>query len=210
MLGCITLHSKGDPDRLPIFNDSCITGNHTPGRTNGIWWFQEDDLQKYEVYLPQRDKHISIYSKEEERVPELHWKHLLTDWDSSERKCTQYERLSNLRQSVDDSIDHVSMNVEGTHGSWSVLSMHHDRPIYLTGVHSSKSTYIVWSLEDIVRPLRIIAPGEYSMFRFANMTSHVFMNTAAMCAKWWRWSRAFGNDTLRKFNTLEVMLLKVK
>jgi len=211
MLGALVIDSRGTPERLPIF-DSPVEGKHTEGLHRGTWWFDPQQTVKKTVYLSQRDRVVDIYSNDDESC-EFDWDHQMSAWDLNDGQ-TQYEKLSTLRSNLPPGIRNASIHMQYTGsnhknlGTWSIIrnSLH---PVRLFGVQSSRSTYLVWSTEDIVNSLRILSPDTYSIFRFSH-SWQTFLNTQAICGKWWKWNTKFGPNTLKMFNALEVMLTKVR
>lgn len=198
MLGSLVLQSIGNAEVLPIFKDY-ETGSHTPGRNNGVWFYEKQYPEK-DVYLPQRDKQVTVISN-----VDTDWEHVLVNWEAKDLKMTQADKLKVLQPSVKGT---ATMNTKGQHGSWSIVH-NSSAPLYLTGVRTTKSVQLVWSSEDIVPKLRRMNPEAYIFYRFPNIASHVFLNTQAICSKWWRWSNSKDTNILKLFNALEVKLVKV-
>lgn len=198
MLGSLVLQSTGSAEVLPIFKDY-ETGSHTPGRNNGVW-FYEKQYKEQEVYLPQRDKQVTVLSD-----IDTDWEQVLVNWEAADLKMTQADKLGVLQTKVKGT---AMLNAKGQHGSWSIVH-NSPAPLYLTGVRTSKSVQLLWSTQDVIPKLRNIHPEAYTFYRFPNIVSHVFLNTQAICSKWWRWSNSKNSDILKLFNALEVKLVKV-
>ena len=208
MIGSIVISSKGTPQRLPLFS-APLEGKHTDGLNKGVWWFEAPEVSHERIYLPQRDRVVDVHFNQTQSE-DFDWSSVMASWDVQD-KTTQYERLTELNAQLPSYISHCAIHtqpVQGSTGTWSLIRTDLS-PIYLYGVVSDRTVYLVWSTEDIVNTLRTIHPNKYSIFRFSPFW-RTFLNTSAICGKWWRWSQSFNSDTLKMFNALEVMLLKVK
>lgn len=202
MLGSLVIQTQGTPSRLPIFDKDALTGTHTQGRVHGTW-FMQDQGPAETVYLPQRDKRLYIYGGYG-----VDWEARMKDFESV--RATQYDKLGTLLRDL--RIDHphlgtVFINTEGDHGSWSLLRIG-GPTVKLIGVKGPHDTQLVWSHADIVRPLRQYDINRYCFHRFFDVEDQLFLNTQALCSKWWSWSKSQSQDVIRTFNALEVMLFK--
>ena len=208
MIGALVIHSQGTPECPPVFDDP-QTGKHTDGAFKGTWWFSPEGSVKNTIYLPQRDRTVEIYATIN-KDQEIDWEQHMASWDVSDSQ-TQYEKLDNLRFELPDAVDNASIHMKyntNSLGTWSIIRKSAN-PIYMYGLSNERTVYLLWSTSDIAHSIRFLDPGRYSLFRFP-FSWQVFLNTQAICSKWWRWSSKFGPDTLRMFNALEVMLLKAR
>ncbi len=211
MIGSLVISSRGAPERLPMFDDSDLSGKHTDSPDKGHWWLKTEGCSVNTVYLPQRDRTVEIYSHSSELVP-VDWERHMALWDCQDQQ-TQYQKLESLRAHISSSaVRTAAIHMKygsGSLGTWSLIRNSFS-PIHVYGVMNERSTYLVWSNEELANSLRMMNPGTYRIFHFPTRFWQMFLNTQAICSKWWRWNSKFGDDTLRMFNALEVMLLKVK
>lgn len=193
MLGSLILYNRSaDTDVLPIFEDY-ETGSHTPGRNNGTWFVQNENLNTSKVYVPQRDKELTVY-------------HNLQDVETVVKSIDGLpgarflDKLQYVRDLLPTGAE-LFINSAGDHGTWSLMSSN----LNYTVVRSATSTQLVWSKEDIVPKLRKISPVGYTFYRLPTMGA-CFLNTQALCSRYWRWMNAKEVDTLKIMNALEVFL----
>lgn len=193
MLGSLILYNRSaDTDVLPIFEEY-ETGSHTPGRSNGTWFTQNQSLKVSKVYHPQRDKDLTVY-------------HNLQDVDDIVKSIDSLPgaRFLDKLQYVQNVLPkeaEIVINSTGDHGTWSLISTQ----LIYTVVRSNTSTQLVWSKQDIIPKLRKVSPIGYTFYRLPPMPA-CFLNTQALCSRYWRWMNAKEVDTLKIMNALEVFL----
>lgn len=192
MIGSLILHSKSSNlEVLPVFTNY-ETGSHTPGRTNGTWFLQTT-LNKSKVYLPQRDKELSVYTDLNYNIETI------VKGIDSLPGARYLDKLNALARNLTNA--QLIINSEGDHGTWSILGNN----ISYVVVRSAKSTQLVWSSENLIDELRRSAPLGYTFYRLPSMNA-CFLNTQALCSRFWRWINVKDLDTLKVMNALEVFL----
>ncbi|QDH83420.1 hypothetical protein [Achromobacter phage Motura] len=205
MFGTITLASNGGLEVLPIFKNH-LSGTHNPGRQNGTWVLETYD-ESAEVYLPQRDKHVTIWCNDPEHY---FWTEYLQSQEAT--KDTQRAKLQKVARNLPGNINYAVLNTEGDHGSISLLTPEYNgAAIAVSVVISQRSAQLLWSIsedEDLIEKLRASDPRMYSIYRFPEVRGAMFINTLAVCSKWWKWMQTFEGNTLKCCNALEVMLCK--
>lgn len=188
----LVIQSNGVPEELPIFNSFKLS-THIPNRDNGLVYIESPFIK--EIYLPQRDKNIFIYSKGNNHID---YESVMKKWDVG--SGTQMDKLKGLVNLVDSPL---AFDAKGEHGSISIVT---NKKLYCTGIITNVSIYLTITETDIIPRLRHIYPNRYFFFRLKDVDNRIFLNTQAICSKWWRWNKVFSNNTLSCFNALELML----
>jgi hypothetical protein len=204
LVGALVLSANSSATPLSPLKGG-VAGQHVPGRYNGTWWLHTH-FGSAPIYLPQRDKRITVYGQ-----GDIHWFtelcRRLETLDSEWPEKTQLQKYQMVQEELgtDYGPYFACVNVEGDHGSWSILT--HQVKVYLYGVWDGVSVQLVWSTEELTPTLRL--DTKLWLYRFPTIVdSAVFLKTQALCSKWWRWrnSKVPGADLLRCFNALEIYL----
>src|SRR5690606_33332871 len=124
------------------------------------------------------------------------------------KKDTQRSKLQQMAGELPSHIDTAVLNTDGEHGSISLVVRPQETPFNVSVVISQRSVQLLWSRECMIEKLRMHDPRQYSFYRFPTIKSTMFINTLAVCSKWWKWTQTFGNDTLKCCNALEVLLTR--
>lgn len=206
ILGSIVLSSNSPPNpHLGLERD--LTGQHVPGRQNGVWWLKPAEYMEHEqIYIPQRDKRILAYTYSEDPEFMARLTKSLSDLDARFPGLTQSQKYYKVQEELGEKPYLAVLNTEGDHGSWSFLVQ--DVPLHFYGVWDGTSVQLMWADADIGPELRSVTTPRLWIYRFPVIRNRpVFIRTQALCSKWWGWITADKRgDFFRCFNTLETFL----
>jgi hypothetical protein len=193
-----SLEQFGDPD-LPL-----RSGAHFSGRYRGRYSIRSS-IYEQELPIPSRDKHLTLYSNQEESLPR--YAELFGSLDSSYPGDTWLQKLAKVR-TYSSPDNYLVVNTEGTHGHFSILA--NDCPLELIGVHDPqlKTTHLLLADgADAANYVRSVYPLRFFLYRFPPIVNRVvFLQTQTVSSHWWRYIK--GGDLLFAFNALEMKLFR--
>jgi hypothetical protein len=175
---------------LPTFSSPLL---NTVGSTKDKGGFSlETDLTNFSLEIPSRDKHVSIWSETDAVVDSI------ATIDSFLGSADYQSKLTalNLRQTC------IILNI-AQHSSVAIVG-----DFFCYGLYDSKLRTAYYLFTDDANDLsRVLSqdPMRYLIYRFPLLQGACFIQSEAVCSKWWRWMKTH-QSVLHAFNALEHKL----